>query len=63
MNWISVKDRLPDEHRRFLCMAFLVDCFVEAVCLYDYEKNRFVYEKNVVKVTHWMRLPTPPGNA
>ena len=60
--WISVKDRLPEEK---------VDCIVRyqhaycdtdgywaiGMCFYDGEKFQF---NPVYKVTHWMPLPQPP---
>ena len=60
--WISVKDRLPEEK---------VDCIVRyqhaycdtdgywaiGMCFYDGEKFQFY---PAYKVTHWMPLPQPP---
>ena len=60
--WISVKDRLPEEK---------VDCIVHykhaycdnddywaiGMCFYDGEKFRF---DPAYKVTHWMPIPQPP---
>lgn len=60
--WISVKDRLPEEK---------VDCIVHykhaycdnddywaiGMCFYDGEKFQF---GPAYKVTHWMPLPEPP---
>lgn len=60
--WISVKDRLPEEK---------VDCIVHykhaycdnddywaiGMCFYDGEKFQF---DPAYKVTHWMPMPEPP---
>ena len=60
--WISVKERLPQEK---------VDCIVHykhaycdnddywaiGICFYDGEKFQF---DQAYKVTHWMPLPQPP---
>lgn len=60
--WISVKDRLPEEK---------VDCIVHykhaycdnddywaiGMCFYDGEKFQF---DPAYKVTHWMLMPEPP---
>lgn len=60
--WISVKDRLPEEK---------VDCIVHykhaycdndgywaiGMCFYDGEKFQF---NPSYKVTHWMPIPNPP---
>ena len=60
--WVSVKDRLPEEK---------VDCIVHykhaycdnddywaiGMCFYDGEKFQF---DPAYKVTHWMPLPKPP---
>lgn len=60
--WISVKDRLPEEK---------VNCIVHykhAYCDYDgywaigfccYDGERFMFDP-AYKVTHWMPLPEPP---
>ena len=60
--WISVKDRLPEEGDRYLCrvksFAF-PGSFYQSLLRYD--KYGFqdggVYEEGV---THWMPLPQPP---
>lgn len=61
MEWISVKDRLPERYNDVLCV------------FYDEERNRkridiswvdstrcFLYEDVHGKVTHWMHLPELP---
>ncbi len=58
--WVSCAERLPDEHRRYLCMAYIVDCYVEEVCLYDKENKRFLFNRVEVKVSHYQSLPDKP---
>lgn len=61
-DWISVKERLPEEGDRYLCrlksFAF-PGSFYQSILRYD--KYGFqdggVYEEGV---THWMPLPEPP---
>lgn len=52
--WISVEDRLPENHERCLCRAVLSNCFVDAVCLFDKDSQfyRWLYENKEVEVTH-----------
>ena len=37
--WISVDERLPEEHKRYLCIRFSVNCFIEDVCLFGFERK------------------------
>lgn len=57
MNWISVKDRLP-EHR-----AMYITCdelnIVEAT-MFDGNEEAVWNTVAGTKVTHWMPLPEPP---
>lgn len=60
--WISVKDRLPEEPDRYLCN---VKSFVFKGAYYQtilkYDKGGFI-EGHIYTddVTHWMPLPQPP---
>jgi hypothetical protein len=60
--WISVKDRLPDKHDRYLCnvKAFsFPDLRYFAILKYD--DGGFIEGKIYTDdVTHWMPLPQPP---
>lgn len=53
--WISVKDRMPDKQP---CEYLVVNAnnVETAICL----DNRWITPRRVVKITHWMPLPTPP---
>lgn len=63
--WISVKDRLPDERDYYLC--HLSDANGQKV----FRVNFFICEKDGFgksgkfdgPVTHWMPLPEPPEAA
>jgi hypothetical protein len=56
--WIF--DQLPTEHRRYLCNAFLINCYVEAVCCFDLERKVWIYEHREVDVKGYMPLPPSP---
>lgn len=61
MNWISVKDRLPERYKEVLCLfrgnkgrGWKIDIsWVDST-------RFFLYEDLYGKVTHWMPLPEPP---
>lgn len=58
MGWISVKDKLPDEHEYVrVIMVILFKSEKDAL----YIKNYFVSQgENITKwVTHWRPLPEP----
>jgi len=61
MEYIKLTDKLPDEHRRYLTIAFINDCFIEAVCCYMKEDNVWSYERREVEVSHWQPLPKAPN--
>ena len=56
--WVSVKDRLPEDYQRVLC---LFESGTMEVSFRASVKG-FCYEgfKQTGKVTHWMPLPEPP---
>lgn len=58
--WIPVTERLPQEHRRYLCLALIVNCYVEEVCLFDKSAQRWLYNRSEVQVTHWQEMPLAP---
>lgn len=60
--WISVKDRLPEE--KVDCIVYYKHAYCDndgywaiRFCFYDGEKFQF---DPAYKVTHWMPLPHPP---
>ena len=60
--WISVKDRLPEE--KVNCIVRYKHAYCDnddywaiGICFYDGEKFRIDLS---YKVTHWQYLPTPP---
>lgn len=63
--WISVKDRLPDEHTTVL---FYCGNLQKGFCELDVTKNRVTgwflswdgTRFSPSEVTHWMPLPEPP---
>lgn len=63
MEWVSVKDKLPEKQGRYLIYGrFTCDCpnqVMEAYYLFKPRKFMIdgIYSKNV---THWMPLPEPP---
>lgn len=65
MEWISVKDRLPDEYCQVLIycpQSFPKNCRVLAASFYD-DNGLFycdAYEQVHHDVTHWMPLPDDP---
>lgn len=70
MEWISVKDRLPEEHTDVLCrvpsvinqygsLMVTASYNKELLCWIDYMGNEMM--NAVTLVTHWMPLPEPPN--
>jgi hypothetical protein len=53
--WISVKDRLPDNHGYYLCHYI----FDTKRCYHDFWFTGSVFS-TVDEITHWMPLPNPP---
>ena len=60
--WVSVKDRLPEE--KVNCIVYYQHAYCDndgywaiGFCFYDGEKFRIDLS---YKVTHWMPLPSPP---
>lgn len=57
MEWISVKDRLPeDAQKEFLCLVF-DEGWIGTAAFYD---GDFWDDSAVVPATHWQPLPDPP---
>ena len=64
--WISVKDRLPDENGYYLCevcFSSVSDCKSYRRMILYWEDNVWIDMPNCFKTrkpTHWMPLPLPP---
>ena len=60
--WISVKDRLPEEKTNYIVYykhAFCDDESHIGICICYYDGVEFNMD-SLHKVTHWMPLPEPP---
>lgn len=63
--WVSVEDRLPEKHDRFICTyKFNSNSEMQFVGVLDYYASddypHWQHESAGVIVTHWMPLPKPP---
>lgn len=72
--WISIKDRLPEDQQRVLCHGKFAEEGMDGLeedrdyqiglvtfCSAGYwEHDRGSFSAQLVKVTHWMPLPNPP---
>ena len=62
--WISVKDRLPEEGETVLVFGYWHEKFQPLMCyLSPHRKGEWfttVAGQHVYTVTHWMPLPQPP---
>ena len=61
MNWISVKDRLPDNSGDYLIVSdggVYVDRYVSDYMIFMYPDQN---NEQDLHVTHWMPLPEPPS--
>lgn len=57
LQWISVKERLPEEG------SYLVTCHEETYAIAEYDGIKWTTLNSIAyhpTVTHWMPLPTPP---
>jgi hypothetical protein len=57
MEWIDVKDRLPELHRRVLLFRSEFDPYIG--CL-DTDGHWYINGSLLYQPTHWMPLPEPP---
>lgn len=66
MDWISVKDRMPEKDEGVLVYGKADKCCGSCVMLgearYSHEREQFSYGEwdCVCEATHWMPLPEPP---
>jgi hypothetical protein len=58
MEWISVKDKLPNDYQRVL----FYDTLGNRSCETDIDTGYFVPSQSKIaeSISHWMPLPTPP---
>lgn len=54
--WISVKDRLPEENTTVIVAT---DNGIVFQCLYSYD-GWDLWDDNDVNITHWQPMPQPP---
>lgn len=64
VEWVSVKDRLPETNGQFLCYSadFPLGAFF-SIQSFNVKKGAFWWYEDNVKapfITHWMPLPEPP---
>ncbi len=57
MEWISVKDRLPEQYDHVLIANGKI------VTTAYFQDGEFVGEETDIVITHWMPLPQPPKDA
>jgi len=61
VNWISVKERLPEPGQIVLiCYRVGKNQDIQAIDLTKFSFGQFLGHRSNV-VTHWMPLPEPPG--
>ena len=66
MEWISVKDRLPENKERILVYGKIIFNGMAVTSAKYYKKDEFIQDafvsnnKTVFGVTNWMPLPEPP---
>lgn len=67
MEWISVKDRLPENNEYILLYDSSLGLVYEGKLLPGdfYYSQRAGYSKDIgdgCEITHWLPLPKPPGS-
>lgn len=64
MEWISVKDRLPETRVDVLCYGKITSCGLlhYEQCFYNGKTflSRRDHNYSHITITHWMLLPEPP---
>ncbi len=61
MEWISVKDRLPESE--VMVLTYLEDdnhYMIDYIIMFDVPLWACILERDNYKVTHWMPLPEAP---
>ena len=59
MNWINIKNKLPDENKSVLVIDDENDIWIMQYNVYD--GWHCPQEGWSMNVTHWMQLPLPPN--
>lgn len=67
MDWVSVKERLPENQRDILVVAYWHECWQTMIGWYSYTTKRWRVltpygEREPGDVKYWMLLPEPPKN-
>ena len=57
MEWISIKDRLPEHNQEILISD---GEFIQLSCFYEWKNESGFSRSTWMKATHWMPLPEPP---
>ena len=60
MEWISVKDRLPDKENEVLVFEFRGDVSMAYISGYEWRNFESDFKMDSSYITHWMPLPEPP---
>ena len=67
MNWISVKERLPEEEGKYLVYSDWEGCEIGKwmkngwkVWKFDFFDEDLAWDEPLYTITHWQPLPEPP---
>lgn len=60
MQWISVKDRLPEGDGKYLCCTRLGACVICKFMIFGNGTRWSTFGSVANSITHWMPLPEPP---
>ena len=58
--WISVKERLPEQEGRYLILYRHKDFGPLKVFISDYVEGKWNTVLERIEITHWMPFPEPP---
>jgi len=58
MNWIAIKDKLPQQPGSYLC--FWDNCYVGMLFFNSNNEWCEMWQQTKHNPTHWMHLPHPP---
>lgn len=64
MEWISIKDKLPEDDQIILGWSDKREARLPLICWFDVGSNEFIPcfcdQECFVKIDYWMPLPEPP---